>query len=220
LLRLFGCKAALNALFGHGECFPRTQCGRLYWRLVEESIIASFRYRSARGGAAPGTVIRLSGISRLNSNPEADLRLGTSMPAGGRQHRRSASGRAAHSLDVTNFGRADQGRYDGVLLSIVEKVQSVERLSGTSFVCRETDKEFFRIVARRFYSLTRGFIIPLIGPSEERSPSVLCTPSRPVNSHVAWSKAVLRLLVASARISRQDIRYFLADVNANNGKRA
>ena len=31
------------------------------------------------GGAAPGTVIRLSGISRLNSNPEADLRLGTSM---------------------------------------------------------------------------------------------------------------------------------------------
>jgi hypothetical protein len=154
----------------------------------QASAIGQLAHRRAKPEVSFGVRIQPTNPRKANDCPWR------SAAAEGRQHRRSATGRAAHSLDVTNFGHADQGRYDGVLLSIVEKVQSVERLSGTSFVCRETDKEFFRIVARRFYSLTGGFIIPLIGPREERSPSVLCTPSRPINSHVAWSKAVLRLL--------------------------
>ena len=81
----------------------------------------------------------------------------------------------AYNLDVPKFGHADYGRYDGVLLSIVEKMQTIEQFPPTSAICCNTDEKFLRIAARRFYSVTRGFVVPLIASGGETCPSILCT---------------------------------------------
>ncbi|MBP2656242.1 MAG: hypothetical protein H6Q73_3811 [Firmicutes bacterium] len=80
---------------------------------------------------------------------------------------------------MTNTGYANIWDKSIVLVDIVEKMQSVELFASTSFVCSETNKEFFRVMSGRFYSVTRGFVTLLGTTGWEIKLLVLCTSINP-----------------------------------------
>jgi hypothetical protein len=84
-----------------------------------------------------------------------------------------------YEFDSRNASDRCEWRDDGVLLRVVEQMQAVNFFARTAWVNRETSEEFLRIVSRRFYSVTRGFIVPLAATRGERRPSILCTTVEP-----------------------------------------
>jgi len=80
-----------------------------------------------------------------------------------------------YELEEAYARHSGERRQNGVLLDIIEQMQSVKFLARPSFVSREGDKEFLRVVAGRFYSVTRGFVVDQRSPSRKGKPAVLCT---------------------------------------------
>ena len=78
-------------------------------------------------------------------------------------------------FDMTNSCNSYDRSNDGMFVSIIEPLQVVEFLSRPTWICRESDKEFLRVVEGCFYSLTRGFVFPLIATERKCDFAVLCT---------------------------------------------
>lgn len=86
----------------------------------------------------------------------------------------------AYNFDTGNSRHTDNRRQDAMLIGIVQEMQRVQFVASPAFVSCEADEEFLRVAARRFYSVTRGFVVPFAAPmSGKRQKTILCTAINP-----------------------------------------
>lgn len=121
---------------------------------------------------------RLSILVEFNGERPANSQVGASVWPhfeGGIFHVDGESAVWAYEFDPGEFSCPDQGDDNGVFLRIVKDMQLVDQFTRPCAVCTKADKELLRIEARRFYSITRGLVIPLELPGWKSKPSILCT---------------------------------------------
>ncbi len=76
----------------------------------------------------------------------------------------------ANDFKMPHAGHPNNGREHFMLLGIIEQMETVQFLSRTAWTCRQGEKEFLRVGAGCFYSMTRGFVIlPVLTEGEGRT---------------------------------------------------
>jgi hypothetical protein len=120
---------------------------------------------------------RIGFLIQMNGPPNSEVKPGAAIGTHAEGAIFHLDNRAiyGYSFEPRNTCGSGERSQDCMLVGIVKEMQRIEYRASSCFVCPETNKEILRVFARRFYSVTRGFIIPLVVPRRKGQVSILCT---------------------------------------------
>lgn len=117
-----------------------------------------------------------------------------------------------HMADGSDAGSWSQ---NCVLVRVIEQMEAVNFLAPATWVCRETDEEFFRVGVGCFYSITRGFVILPSVTHRESGMAILCTAIDPDQFPRRMVKRRSEIMNRVAENQRELAWDLLAEANLN-----
>ena len=118
-----------------------------------------------------------------------------------------------NDFQMPDSGHASNGSEKGVLIGYIEAIEAIQFPARPSWICRQGDKEFLRIVTRCFYSITRGLVIPLRSTSREGQVAVLCAAINPNQFPSGMVESGSQVMDGISKDERESSWYRLVEVD-------